>query len=157
MLLEAKTWDLLRPTTRGLRVDRPQLEPIERHLRQERPPTGATAVLRGGPLTVDKLVEHALRQEREFSYASRPMSSISVYLTVAGWTLESLLRDRLWSRSTFATCVCSDLVAANYVLLPTHDTPHYDIILPASTEAAAGMLLAVFGEALPNPFKHRRR
>lgn len=138
-------------------MDPSQLEPIESHLRQEAPPADATAVLRGGPLTVDKFVEHALRQEREFSYSGRPMSSISVYLTVAGWTLDSLLRDRLWSRSTFATCSYSDLVAADYLLLPTHDVPHYDIMIPASNEAAAGTLLAVFGESLRNPFKRRRR
>lgn len=138
-------------------MDPSQFEPIEAHLREETPPTDATVVVRGGPLTVEKFVEHSARQEREFSLNGQPMSSISVYLTIDGWTLETLLRDRLWSRSTYASCPVAALNEAGYVLLPTHESPHYDVLLPASTDSAAGTLLAVFGEARRNPFKHRRR
>jgi hypothetical protein len=34
--------------------------------------------------------------------------------------------------------------------------PHYDILLPAATEPAAGTLLSVFGPAERNPYRRRR-
>jgi hypothetical protein len=42
-------------------TEHPQLEPIEAHLRQEDPADDAILVVRGGPLTVEKFLEHALR------------------------------------------------------------------------------------------------
>jgi hypothetical protein len=71
------------------------LEPIEAHQRDEEPPSGAMLVIRGGPLSVEKLVEHAIRQAREFSYGGAPMYSVSVDATVDAWTLEAILRERL--------------------------------------------------------------
>jgi hypothetical protein len=44
------------------------LDPIEQYLRGEEPPDGVVLLIRGGPVTVEKLVEHARRQEREFSW-----------------------------------------------------------------------------------------
>lgn len=78
------------------------LEPIEHHLRVEDPPSDAILLIRGGPIAVEKLVEHARRQEREFSWQGAPMASVSVDATVFGWTEEIILRERLWSRTTFA-------------------------------------------------------
>ena len=133
------------------------LEPIEVHLRGEEPPAGAVLVIRGGPLSVEKLVEHAVRQAREFSYAGHPMFSVSVDATVDPWTLEAILRDRLWSRSTYAACPAAALRDAGYVVLATHGSPHYDLILADGEPGTAASLLAVFGAAEVNPFKRRRR
>ncbi len=58
--------------------DVPALRPIEPHLRGEDPPDDALLVLRGGPLTVEKLLEHALREQRRFSYRGAPMPSVSI-------------------------------------------------------------------------------
>ena len=133
------------------------LEPIEAHLRDEDPPAGAVLVIRGGPLSVEKLVEHAARQAREFSYGGAPMCSVSVDATVGGWTLEAILRDRLWSRSSYAACPVGVLREAGYVLLATHGAPHYDVVLADGEPGTAATLLAVFGAAEVNPFKRRRR
>ena len=133
------------------------LEPIEVHLRDEEPPPGAVLVIRGGPLSVEKLVEHAVRQAREFSYAGAPMFSVSVDATVDPWTLEAILRERLWSRSTYAVCPAAALRDAGYVVLATHGSPHYDVILADDDPGTAASLLAVFGAAEVNPFKRRRR
>jgi len=62
--------------------DVPALRPIEPHLRGEDPTDDAVLVLRGGPLTVEKLLEHARREQRRFSYRGVPMPSLSVDATV---------------------------------------------------------------------------
>lgn len=79
------------------------LEPIEGHLRSHNIGDDTVLLIRGGPLTAEKLVEHAERQMLDFTYRGRPMASVSVDGTVAGWTVELVLRERMWSRSQFAT------------------------------------------------------
>ena len=44
------------------------LEPIETHLRDEDAPDDVVVLLPGGPMVVEKLVEHAFRQMRDFSW-----------------------------------------------------------------------------------------
>lgn len=48
---------------------------------------------------------------------------MSVDATVSGWDLEAILRDRLWSRSSYATATVGGLRAAGYGLLPTFGAP----------------------------------
>ena len=85
------------------------------------------------------------------------MPAVSVDVTVSGWTVESILRDRLWSRSTYATSTVENIRQAGYELLPTFETPHYDVVLPGMTSAAVGILLELFGTPLTNPYRRRRR
>jgi hypothetical protein len=84
------------------------------------------------------------------------MAAISVDATIAGWTLEAILRDRLWTRSSYAITTVRALRGAAFELLPTFDAPHYDVILPAATAEAAGTLLSLFGPAERNPYRRRR-
>jgi hypothetical protein len=84
------------------------------------------------------------------------MFSVSADVTIGHWTLERILRARMWSRSTYATTTPRALRIAGYLLLPTFAVPHCDIVLPAATPAAARDLLAQFGPALDNPYKRRR-
>lgn len=133
------------------------LEPIEGHLRSHDIGDGTVLLIRGGPLTAEKLVEHAERQIREFSYRDAPMASVSVDGLVAGWTVELVLRERMWSRSQFATATVGSVRAAGFEVLPTHDAPHFDIVLAEASLAEAGRLLEVFGPAEDNPFKQRGR
>jgi hypothetical protein len=133
------------------------LEPIEGHLRSHDIGDDTVLLIRGGPLTADKLVEHAQRQAREFSFRGLPMVSISVDGLVAGWTVELVLRERLWSRSQFATATVGAVRAAGFEVLPTHDAPHFDVVLAEGTLPEAGKLLEVFGSPEDNPFKRRGR
>ena len=133
------------------------LEPIESHLRLHDVGDDTVLLIRGGPLTAEKLVEHAARQAREFSLRGVRMASISVDGLVAGWTLELVLRERMWSRSQFATATAGTVREARFEVLPTHDAPHFDIVLAEATMAEAGRLLAVFGPPEDNPFKKRGR
>ncbi|MGH7320462.1 MAG: hypothetical protein ACRELA_12660 [Candidatus Rokuibacteriota bacterium] len=134
-----------------------ELEPIEGHVRDEEPPDDTVLVIRGGPLAPEKLIAHAHRQQLKFSYQGRSMASVSVDATVAGWSLEAILEERLWSRSTYAACEVGRIREAGYVLLATHEAPHYDILLAEASLAAAEALLAVFGAPYHNPYKGRRR
>ncbi len=85
------------------------------------------------------------------------MASISVDATVFGWTEEIILRERLWSRSTFARATAGAVRDVGFALLPTHIAPHYDVVLSAANAREASRLLAVFGQPIDNPFKRRRR
>jgi hypothetical protein len=133
------------------------LEPIEAHLRSHDVGDDTVLLIRGGPLTAEKLVEHAARQAREFSLRGSPMASISVDGLVAGWTLELVLRERMWSRSQFATATAGAVRHGGFEVLSTHDAPHFDIVLAEATTAEAGRLLMVFGPPEDNPFKKRGR
>jgi hypothetical protein len=133
------------------------LEPIESHLRSYAVADETVLLLRGGPLTVDKLLEHARRQMREFSFRGSPMASVSVDGTVAGWTVELVLRERMWSRSQFATATVAAVRAPGFELLATHEAPHFDIVLGEASHADAARLLDVFGPPEDNPFKRRGR
>jgi hypothetical protein len=113
-------------------------------------------VIRGGPLTLAKLMDHAARQALEYGYRGTPMFSVSVDAAFGNWTLEQILRTRMWSRSTYATTTPRRLRVAGHLLLPTFAVPHCDIVLPAATMAAAADLLAQFGPTLDNPYKRRR-
>lgn len=134
-----------------------ELEPIEPHIRTEEAPDDAVLVVRAGPLAVEKLLEHARRQETVFSYRGMPMTSVSVDATVGPWTLEAILRDRLWSRSSYGACPVAGLRQAGFGLLPTHEVPHYDVVLSEPIGPEAARLLALFGEPLHNPYKRRWR
>lgn len=135
----------------------PSGQPIEPLVRDEEPPDDAVVVIRGGPIAAAKIVEHALRQEAVFTYRGEPMIAISVDLTINGWTVERILRERMWSRSSYATSTVGELRTAGYELLATSTAPHYSVILPSTTEEDAGSFLAHFGPTLQNEFRRRRR
>lgn len=85
------------------------------------------------------------------------MASISVAATVRDWTVDRILREMLWSRSTYATCTVGIVRDAGYELLATHRVPHYDIVLPSATLVSASTLLDLFSAGRPNPFRRRTR
>ena len=51
--------------------------------------------------TVEKIVEHVLREAREYSYRGEPLYSVSMNLTVNAWSLDDLLAEPFASRSTW--------------------------------------------------------
>ncbi|MEO6157077.1 MAG: hypothetical protein ABIQ39_05550 [Ilumatobacteraceae bacterium] len=132
-------------------------EPIEPYLRSEMPPDDAVVVVRGGPVAPEKIVEHAQRQAREYTYRDLPMYSISVSLTVPGWDLSALLAGPLSSRSTFAVSTAGVVWAAGFELLPTYEAPHYDLLLATGEYPEAEVLLSLFGSPEPNPYKRQGR
>ena len=132
-------------------------QPIDVLIRAEPPPDDSVVVVRGGPLTAQKIVEHAVRQQAVFTYRGAPMTAISVDLAIEGWSLERILRERMWSRSRYGTTTVAQLRAAGYELVATSSAPHYSVVLPEATESAAVALLDHFGPTMVNEFKQRRR
>ncbi|MGH9272913.1 MAG: hypothetical protein ACRDZ2_16760 [Ilumatobacteraceae bacterium] len=131
--------------------------PIEPLIRREPPPDDPVVVVRGGPLTAQKIVEHAARQQAVFTYRGVPMIAISVDLSIEGWSLERILRERMWSRSRYAITTVCELRAHEYELVATGSAPHYSVVLPAASEAEAAALLDRFGPTMINEFKQHRR
>jgi len=76
--------------------------------------------------------------------------------TVDGWGVDAILGKILTTRSTYAIISVGELRAASYVLLATHQSPHFDIVLPTASEQEAGRLLSLFGKARANPHRSRR-
>jgi hypothetical protein len=125
-------------------------------IRTEAPPDDTVVVVRAGPLTPEKIVEHAERQMAVFSFGGAPMASISVDLCIDGWQLERVLQERMWSRGRYAVTTAGALRMAKYELVPTNAAPHYDIVLPSASMRAAEELLALFGPTMDNPYKQRQ-
>jgi hypothetical protein len=119
-------------------------------------PDDDVVAVRGGPLTVDKFVTQAQGEARRHSCGGRPMAAVSVFCAVDGWTVETILRDILDTRSTYATALLGLLRQAGFEVLPTHNSPHFDIVLPEATSEAASTLLALFSTAERNPYRRRR-
>jgi hypothetical protein len=84
------------------------------------------------------------------------MVAVSVFYAVADWTIDAILRDILQTRSTYATAPLGRLRAAGFHVLPTHNSPHFDIVLPEATSEAASTMLALFSAGQPNPNRRRR-
>lgn len=133
-----------------------QLEPIEGEVRSTESLGNDVEAVRGGPLTAEKLADQARLQSLEYSWRGRPMHAVSVFCTVDGWDVGTILGEILPTRSTFATTSLGELRAADHVVLATHQSPHFDIVLSAATEEEAGRLLSLFGEARANPHRSRR-
>ena len=132
-------------------------EPIEGYLRDEEPPDDAVVVVRRGTIAPAKVVEHAQRQAREYTYRNVPMYSISVSLTVGRWDVSALLAGPLSSRSTFAVSTAGAVRAAGFALLPTYEAPHYDLLLATGEYREAEASLILFGSPEPNPYKRQGR
>jgi hypothetical protein len=130
--------------------------PIEPLIRAESAPDDAVVVMRGAPIAAEKIVEHAVRQQALFTYLGQPMMAISVYLAVSGWTVDSILRERMRTRSRYATALVGSLRRAGYDLVPTGQLPHFSLVLPGITPGDAAALLAHFGPTLENPYRARR-
>ena len=131
-------------------------EPIETYLRVEPIDDEMIVVVRGGPVTPEKFLEHAHRQAREFTFRGAPMYSISVNLTVAGWDLDALLAGPLASRSTYATATVGAVRTAGFELLPTFAAPHYDLLLPGGQYPDAERARAVFSDSRAEPVQAPR-
>jgi hypothetical protein len=114
-------------------------------------------VIRGGPITVAKIVEHVARQQAVFTYRGEPMAAISVDLTIEGWSLERIPGERMWSRSRYSITTAGALRSAGHELVPTSKAPHYSVVLPEASARAAVDLLGHLGPTLVNEFRQRRR
>jgi hypothetical protein len=135
------------------------LTPIERSLwtADGRSPPEAALVVRGSPITAEKLWTHAVRQAREYSYRGEHMASVSVDVVLLDWPLERILAAQLATYSRYAICPVAVLVEAGFEILATGSIPHADVVFPAVDSLWAERLAAILaGSEQRNPYKSRR-
>lgn len=120
-------------------------------------PSEAEVVVRGSPITPEKLWTHAIRQAREYSYRGERMASVSVDTVLPGWPLDRILAAQLATYTRYATCPVQALVEAGFGLLATGAMPHADVVFPAVDSLWAERLAALLaGSEERNPYKSRR-
>jgi hypothetical protein len=120
-------------------------------------PSGAEVVVRGSPITAEKLWTHAIRQAREYSYRGDHMASVSVDVVLPDWPLERILTAQLATYSRYSICPVATLVEAGFELLATGAIPHADVVFPAVDSLWAERVAALLaGSEQRNPYKSRR-
>lgn len=113
--------------------------------------------MRGGPVTEEKLLAAARREQSVYSWQGRPLACVSAEAVIGEWTLRRVLSEHLATRTTYATTTVGQVIAAGFVLLPTFGVPHYDVVLEDATPQEVTKLMSVLSEPIPNEHRHRGR
>ena len=94
---------------------------IEDHLRSGEPlDRQASMVIRGAPLDAEGLLRNADATSRRYTRAGKPFVAISAEITIAGWSLASILAGpRLRTRRTYAAVRAGVVLDAGFELLAT--------------------------------------
>lgn len=140
-------------------TDAVRREDLRPHLRDERPPDDALVVVRGGPTTLAKLVEHVRRTHDAFVLDGEDLWGVSVFCAVddiGPGSLDSLLR-RFASYRVVHLPTVGELSAGAFRLLPSFARPHYTVQLPSDDQSDLAHLLLALGPARPNPYHGRPR
>ena len=133
------------------------MEPIEPYIRDEELPASSVLVVRGGPVTVEKLLQSAQRERAVYTWRARPLACVSAEAVTGVWSLERVLSEHLATRSTYATTTVGQVLRAGLLLLPTFDAPHYDVVLEDATPEEVAKLMSVLSEPVNNPYRRRGR
>jgi len=75
--------------------DRPGRDELRQFLRDERPPSDAVVIVRGGPSSVGRLREHARRTHDAYVLDGQPLWGVSVFCAlddVGTASIDALLR-----------------------------------------------------------------
>jgi hypothetical protein len=120
---------------------------------EERPPSGARVVLRGGRDTAALLGTHARRLHRAFVLDGNDVYGISVYIAlddVGPASRRGLLTGKLLSYPLVYTPTVAELVVAGFALLATFDRPHFTVAFGSLADVPR--LLAALGRLQPNRY-----
>ncbi|HTT88465.1 MAG TPA: hypothetical protein VMF65_02865 [Acidimicrobiales bacterium] len=133
------------------------MEAIEPHIRDDQLPDSSVLVVRGGPITSEKLLEAAKREQAVYTWRGRPLACISAEAVTGEWSLERLLAEHLGTRTTYATTTVGQVVDAGLALLPTFAVPHYDVVLEDATPQEVARLMSILSEPVRNQFRRKGR
>lgn len=136
--------------------DRQDIRPL---LRDEEPLGENVVVVRGGPNSIERLLEHAQRTHDAYTLDGEPVWGVSVFCAlddVGPGSLDALLR-RFASYRIVHLPTVGDVAAAGFNLLPTFKRPHFTIRLDDADDATLSRLLDALGPARPNPYHGRKR
>jgi hypothetical protein len=131
------------------------VEAIEPFIRDEALPASGVLVVRGGPITADKLLQAARREQSVYTWRGHPLACISAEAVTTEWPLERVLAEHLATRTTYSTTTVGQVLEAGLALLPTFAAPHYDVVLEDATSGEVARLLSVLSEPIRNPYRRR--
>lgn len=120
-------------------------------LRSEDPPEDAVVVVRGGEMNSDFVRETARDSFEEFG-----VYSISVFLALDVPVDELCAAEPHLARyGKVRVSTAGRLRREGFVLLPTLDRPHYDVLLPDLSDRTLDRLDESFDQTVPNPGRSR--
>ena len=116
-------------------------------LRNEEPPGDAIVVVRGGEMAS----EYVRRTARD-AFDETGVYSVSVYLALDEPLAELCRSEPFLARyGKVRLSTVARMRQAGFVLLPTLARPHYDIVLPDTSDGTLVRLDTCFDPAVPNP------
>lgn len=136
-------------------ADEPRRQELRPHLRDEKPRSEDTVVIRGGPDTLTKLATHVRRTRRAFSLDGEPLWGVSVFCAlddIGPASLEGILADRMTTYRVVHTPTAGRLAEASFELLATFGRPHYTVRLAGDDEEELTRFLTALGPAEANPY-----
>lgn len=139
-------------------TETPAKDDLRAHVRAETIEAEDTVVLRGGPDTAQKLLEHARRLHAVYVLDRQPVFGVSVAAALdelGPSSLDAILGQRLTSYRLVHMPRAGDLVAAGFQLLPTFQRPHYTLVLESDEDDVIERLASALGPPRPNPYHWR--
>ena len=136
--------------------DRQDIGPL---LRDEEPPANGVVVVRGGPNSIERLLEHAQRTADAYTLDGDQLWGVSVFCAlddVGPGSLDALLR-RFASYRVVHLPTVGDVADAGFHLLPTFRHPHFTIPLNGADGDTLARLLDALGPPRPNPYHGSKR
>lgn len=125
------------------------------HVRDEPVPDDATVVVRGGPDSLDKLVQHARRTRRAYLLDGEPLLGVSVFLAIdesGDDSLDGILAGRMKTYRVVYTTSVARVRESGFGLLPTFRRPHYTLTLPDTSAPMIATLATALGSEITNPY-----
>ncbi len=121
-------------------------------LRSEEPPDDVVVVVRGGEMNSDYV-----REAARDSFLESGLYGISVFLAIDAPVEELCVMEPYIARyGKVRLTTVGRLREAGFALLPTLDRPHYDVVLPDTSDTTLDRLEASFDRPIPNPGRTRR-
>lgn len=140
-------------------MSEPERQELRLLLRDELPPADGVIVVRGGPTSIQRLRDHALRTHDAYTLDGSPLWGVSVFCAlddVGPASLDSLLR-RFGSYRIVHLPTVGQLVSAGFDLLPSFRRPHYTVRLEKDDDSILATLLNALGPERANPYHGRQR
>ena len=119
------------------------------YVREEPPPDHAVLVVRGGPVTIEKLRAHSQRTQRTFALDGQPVWGVSVFCALeesGAMSLDGILSGLLRSYPAVHLPRARTVLEAGFQLLPTFDRPHYTLRLSSNEDNELQKLVRTFGD-----------
>jgi hypothetical protein len=120
-------------------------------------PAPVELLVRGSPITPEKLWAHAVRQAREYSFRDKNMFSVGADVVMETWPLDRIRGEQLATYSRYATAGVPTVRAAGFTLVATGVPPPVDVVLPAQDRRWAEKLAEFLRpNELRSPYKSRK-